>query len=259
MKQTTLKSSAAKAQRSSSVKKACQILQAVSAASTSRLTGIALKAGLDKATTLRLLEMLTQEGFVVRDLRTKLYSLGPELQALGAAALARFDPRPIVQPSLLRLANQFEDTVLLSVPRGNESLCLAVEEGRFPIRANYLPVGGRRLLGVGAGSLALLAWMPAREYDAVLPAIGAALCDHPRLSRRLIEKKVVESRRLGYAITLNIVVDRMGGVGAPIIGTDGRPVAALSIAALSDRIISRQAEIVAALKREVAICQSLWR
>jgi DNA-binding IclR family transcriptional regulator len=54
----------------------------------------------------------------------------------------------------------------------------------------------------------------------------------------------------GYTIVLNRVVERMGAVGVPIIGLDGRPFAALSIAALSDRLAAREAELVAALQRE---------
>ena len=50
-------------------------------------------------------------------------------------------------------------SAVLSLPSGIESLCIDVEEGTYPIRANYLRVGSRRPLGVGAGSLALLAWL----------------------------------------------------------------------------------------------------
>ena len=42
----------------------------------------------------------------------------------------------------------------------------------------------------------------------------------------------------------------MGAIGVPIIGLDGRPFAALSIAALSDRLVAREQELVAALQRE---------
>ena len=242
----------------SSVQKACLILRAMSDAQTTRLTDIAAAAGLDKATTLRLLDVLARARFVARDPATKQYSLGAELFVLGAAALARFDPRPIVRPGLLRLANAFEDTAILSIPSGAESICVDLEEGRFPIRANYLEVGSRRPLGVGAGSLALLAWMADREIDAVMPMIAARLGRHSRITPRLIEKHVGETRKRGYALMVDVVVERMGGIAMPILGGDGRPVAAISIAALTDRISSREEALAAALKREVNACEAVW-
>jgi len=242
----------------SSVSKACRILRALTDHKTARLTDIAQHSGLDKATVLRLLDALAREGYVVRDDQTKLYAPGPELALAGAAALARFDPRALVRPSLLRLAGAFEDTAILSIPSGFESLCLDLELGRFPIRANYLEVGNRRLLGVGAGSLALLAWMPQAERDAVLPLVTARLERYPRIDRALLQESVADARAKGYAVLLDVVVDRMGGISVPILGADGRPVAAISIAALTDRITSREHELAEGLLREAALCQALW-
>ena len=135
----------------SSVQKACLILRAMSDARNARLTDIAQAAGQDKATTLRLLDVLARHGFVNRDPENKRYSLGPEIFALGAAAMSRSDPRAKVRPSLIQLVRTFEDTAILSVARGAESVAVDVHQGSFAIRANYLEVGSRRPLGVGAG------------------------------------------------------------------------------------------------------------
>ena len=242
----------------SSVERACRVLRALSDPGVTRLTDIASATGLDKTTVLRLLEVLMNDGFVVRNPQNKHYSLGPELLVLGAAALARFDPRPLVRPSLLRLTGHFEDSVILSIPSGIESLCVDVEVGRYPIRANYLSIGSRRPLGVGAGSLALLAWMPEAERQAALAVIAPQLQRYPRITAKLLEARCIEARERGYAVLLDVVVERMGGISVPILGADGRPVAAISIAALNDRITSREAELAQALRREAATCEVLW-
>jgi DNA-binding IclR family transcriptional regulator len=175
---------------------------------------------------------------------------------LGAALQARFDLRPIVRPSLVRLAAVVEDTAILSIPSGAESVCVDVQLGSFPIRANYLDVGSRRPLGVGAGSLALLAWMPDHEIEAILPIVAARLGRYPRITPRLLEKQIAASRERGYVVLLDVVVERMGGVAMPIPGPDGRPAGAISIAALTERITRREGELAAALKREVAACSA---
>jgi DNA-binding IclR family transcriptional regulator len=243
----------------SSVQKACRILRTMSDAKNARLTDIAREAGLDKATTLRLLEVLTRDGFVTRDPMTKHYSLGTEVFVLGAAAQSRFDPRPIVGASLLRLAHGFEDTAMLSVPSGAEAICVALQEGTYPIRANYLEVGSRRPLGVGAGSLALFAWMPDRQIEALMPMVVARLERYPRITRSVLEDHIEQSRKRGYAMILDLIVERMGGIAMPILAADGRPVAAIAIAALTERITSREETLAAALKREVAECVAAWR
>lgn len=242
----------------SSVERATRILRVMSDGSKSRLTDIAVASGLDKATVLRLLEVLVRDGFVTRDAQTKLFSLGPELMVLGAAALKRFDPRPLVRPSLLRLTGAFQDSIVLSIPSGAASLCIDVEEGSYPIRANYLTVGSRRPLGVGAGSLALLAWMPDGEREATLETLEGQLDRYPRITRALLEERVATARERGYAVLLDVVVERMGGIAMPILDALGRPVAALSIVALSERIVEREGALAQALKRETTVCQVRW-
>lgn len=241
----------------SSVQRACRILQVLSDTRNGRLTDVAAAARLDKATALRLLDVLASEGFVVRDPVSKRYSLGPEIFVLGAAAAARFDPRPIARPSLIRLASTFQDSTILSIACGAESVCVDVELGSFPIRATYLEVGSRRPLGAGAGSLALLAWLPDAEIEALMPSILSNLGRYPRITRKALDRHIAQARKQGYAVMLDLVVDRMGGIAMPILGGDGRPVAAISVAALTERIVSREAVLAEALRREAAACEAI--
>ncbi len=231
----------------------------MSDARNARLTDIALAAGLDKATALRLLDVLLRNGFVVRNPANKRYSLGPEIFTLGAAAVARNDPRAVARASLIRLVRLFEDTAILSIPRGAESVCVDVQAGTYAIRANYLEVGSRRPLGIGAGSLALLAFLPDAEIASLMPLISERFDRYPRYSERFLTQQIEQSRRRGYAVLYDVVVDRMGGIGVPIMGDDGRPAAALSIAALSDRISSREQAMADALRQEAALCTQNWQ
>lgn len=236
----------------SSVQKACRILSTLADSGRARLTEIAAAATLNKVTTLRILEVLTREGFVRRDEPTKTYSLGDQSMVLAASARNRDDLRARARPALVRLARRSHDTVLLSVRQGAEAVCIDRETGSFPIRASYLDVGSRRPLGVGAGSTALLAWLPDDEIEALLPETAAALNKHSRLSIDTIRENIRLARDRGYVLVLDQVVDKMGAVGVPVLGLDGRPLAALSIAALSERIAARAEELAGALKQEAA-------
>ena len=237
-----------------SVQKSCRILRSLTEPRVNRLSEIAAQAGLNKVTTLRILEVLTREGFVRRDNKTKTYSLGNEVFILAAALRDRDDLRARARPSLVRLAAMSEDSVLLSVRSGGtESVCVDKEVGSFPIRANYLDIGSRRPLGMGAGAMALLAWQAEAEVEAILPLVEPQLPLSPKVTMSWLKNEIDRSRERGYSLFLNILVDRMGAIGVPIFGADGRPVAALSIAALSDRISSRLDPLFDMLKREAEI------
>ena len=234
----------------SSVQKACRILGVLADTGRARLTEISVKATLNKVTTLRILEVLAREGYVERDERNKTYRLGDQSLVLASAARTRDDLRARARASLVRLAALSEDTVLLSVRQGCESVCIDRETGAFPIRAAYLDVGSRRPVGVGAGALAVFAWLPDDELQALLDEATPKFAAYPGFSVESILDEVTAARSQGYTILVNRVVERMGAIGVPIIGLDGRPFAALSIAALSDRLVAREQELVAALQRE---------
>ena len=75
---------------------------------------------------------------------------------MGRSALQQ-DVSGTARPSLQRLAQKTGDTAFASILEGTAAICVAREVGDFPIRTLTLSVGDRRPLGVGAGSLALLA------------------------------------------------------------------------------------------------------
>jgi DNA-binding IclR family transcriptional regulator len=106
---------------------------------------------------------------------------------------------------------------------------------------------------VGAGSKALLAGLPEDEAKVVLDEVVPGLATrYPRIDRPLLETEIRQARERGHSLLLDVVVERMGGVGVPVFGGDGKPVAALSIAALSDRIGTRLAQLVPALQEAAA-------
>lgn len=243
----------------SATKKVCRVLASLSSRRVQRLTDIALAAQLDVSTALRILKDLEAEGFVERDPVSKHYMLGPQIYAMHHAMVDGLDLRGLARASLIRLARKFGDTVILSMPTGWESVCLDLCFGDYPIRANYLDVGSRRPLGVGAGSLALLAAMDENEARAVLPPVHQWLRDrYPRYPARVMEQMTARARKVGHSMLLDVVVDKMGGLGVAVRGPSGRAIAALSVAALSERIQSREEELAQALTAEARAIESAW-
>lgn len=236
--------------KGNAIAKVCAVLRALGERSPMRLSEIAEATGLNRVTALRILDDLGAAGFVSRSGTPPRYNFGPEVVALSAAASRAFNIRDAARPSLVRLADLSGDTVLLSVRASAEAIVVDRVVGDSPIRANFLDVGSRRPLGVGGGSMALLAWIPEPERDAVLEATAQRLETYPRIDRSILERHIAEARARGHVVMYDIVVPRMGAVAVPVRDAAGQVAGAISIVALSDQIAEREAELVEALHRE---------
>ena len=158
-----------------SVQRALTLLKAVAEHNQkgARLSPLARRVGLHVATARRLLQVLAEEGVVTYDPVTKLYHLGLELFRLGNQA-QQYAIRNRFHPALLRIAQETQDTVFLLIRLGNDVLCADVIEGEYPIRTILINLGSRRPLGIGAGSLALIAFSEPEDFEQVIKANAPA-------------------------------------------------------------------------------------
>jgi len=214
-----------------------------------RLTEVAAASGLSKSTVHRLLAALTRVGLVEQDELTSNFHLSFEFFSLGATAANRYGLVELAHKHLVRIEERCHDTVFLSVRAGNEAICVHRIEGRFPIKVLTLAVGDRRPLGVGAGSLALLAFLPDHEISALLKASAREIRKFPGLNARLIGTLVRETRRNQYSFNAGRIIPDMCAIGVPVLGPDRRPVAAISIAAIAARMKpARRAQLLRHLR-----------
>lgn len=219
-----------------------------------RLRDVARACSLNKATCHRILAALVEEGFLRTSADGLLYELGQEALAIGWSARARQDIPALARPGMMRLSERTGDTVFLSIRSGQDAICIAREVGFFPIRTLTLEIGSRRPLGVGAGSLALFAFLPSTEREDVLAEIEGRLGAYPVLSREKLTALTDETRRTGHAFNDEGVIEGMSAVGVPVLGEDAMPLAALSIAAISSRMgEARRREVVSQLHEEADI------
>jgi DNA-binding IclR family transcriptional regulator len=243
-----------------SVQKVCRVLRALSDPRTRRLTDIANATGINKVSVLRIAEALVKEGLIERAPEGKEFRLSPEVQVLAQAAHGHRDLDVAARPSLLRLAEVTGDTVLLLIRSGtSEAVCMARETGSFPIHTSTLFVGSRRPLGIGSGPMAILASLEDEEVASVLEQIKPRLKAYEAFSIPFLRKQVTDTRKRGYSLQLNVLINQTGAIGRPIFGPDNRLLGALSIASLSERIRAREARLAQWLTREVSAIQNALR
>lgn len=223
-----------------------------------RLVDLVMRSDLTKGTVHRILATLVEEGLVEIESRTKRYRLGVGIYALGAAASNRYDLQRLGKPSLRVIADATEDVGYLWVRDGPDAVCLDYAEGTHPIRVITLGIGYRRPLGVGAGSLVLLAGLADEEIETILARDTARRAAYPNFVERSTLLRLVRTTRAsGYSFVAGMVINGMSAIGVPVVDHRGSTVAALSVAAISDRLkSSRRADVVKLLQvqaKELAV------
>ncbi|MBB6576214.1 DNA-binding IclR family transcriptional regulator [Comamonas odontotermitis] len=201
-----------------------------------RVTHLAKEIGLTQATTHRLLQGLVQEGVVEQDQQHKLYRLGLDLFSLAALAGGVQDLRSLARPVLLRLSASLSDTVILLVRSGFDAVCLDRIEGQFPIRTFTGDIGGRVPLGVGQGSLAILANLPDAEREEVLRYNLPRIQHYNVYDEVYMRTEIDRTLRQGYTARNSGLLEGMAGLAAPVFDRNGHVVAALSIGTHTARL-----------------------
>lgn len=243
----------------SPMQKTCRILCALTDQKHRTLSTIATATGIDKASTLRILQVLVEEGLVLRDEQTKEYRYGQEAFNLAHALQSRQDLKTLSRTSVLRLVSRTEDAVAVLVRSGMQSVCVDREQGAYPIHASTIEVGSRRPLGAGSGSLAILAWLDDAEIELALAQLQKRLDAFPGITIKAIRKEIAAARKRGYTLLADVVVNRMGAIGKPIFGLDGRPVGAISVSALSERVMEREKHLAQWIGEETALIEKALR
>ena len=220
-----------------------------------RLVDVVARSGLSKPTAHRLLQALERNGLVAQDPAGKSYHLGPEALVIGTLAAERFGIHRVAQPSLHRLAAATEDTCFLSVQRDTHAVCLNRVEGPFPIRSHVLQAGDRHPLGVGAGSLAILAAMADDEAEAAIERNAAEMdARYPGFQQDTLRAEVQRTRDRGYALNEGRLQAGSWGLGVAVLDRHGRCEGALSIAAIESRLtLPRREQMAVLLKAEARL------
>lgn len=244
------------------IKRAVAVLRTVAAhgAHGASLKDVATTTGLHKATAHRILCALAEEGLLDQDPEDRAFRLGVELNALAGALGARCDLRSLAAPSIERLCRSTRDTVYLGVRSGYDGLCLDMREGSYPVKTLRLHVNDRWPLGVGAFSMALLAYLPDAEIAEIVEANAPRLVRHREYAPAELLKRVQETRQRGYAMDRVTSYPGMCGVGVPVLDPAGRPIASLCVVAILARMEEeRRAQIARELWAESRRISGLWR
>lgn len=234
------------------VERALAILKAVGSYTPfgATLADITQAVRLNRTTTYRLLRYLVREGAVRVDGDNK-YCLGPLVLNLGAAARRNQELKELFAPLLSHIAEVTGDTVFLQLRSGTESVCVDRRLGAYPVQTLIVDVGTHRPLGVGTGGVAILAASPAQEADNVIKANAASFPSYG-VSAFTITQAVRMARKLGDVSASVPGVPGVRAVAVPIMNQSGYAVAAIAVAAITQRMSrARQSKLVEIVRSEL--------
>src|SRR3569833_1286666 len=201
-----------------------------------RLKDIGEAAGCSQPTAHRALQDLIAEGFAEQIEGAKRYWFALDFYVLAARAGQANGLRDLAWLVLLRLSATLSDTIFLLVRNGFDAVCLERVEGPFPIRSFTGDIGGKVPLGLGQGSLAILANLPEAEREAVIRFNIPRLLDRGFLDEAALRSALARARAQGWVNYSTGLIPGMAGLGVPVLDAQGRAVAALSVGTLAERL-----------------------
>jgi DNA-binding IclR family transcriptional regulator len=185
--------------------KALDLVEVVARAAARGITSteVTVAAGLDKTTVSRLLRMLTDSEWLVRDPVSRRYFPGRVLIEIAHATGFSQRTRVVVNEVLQPLADASGETVALHQLAGQVRLCIAGIESAHEVRS-VLHVDETRPLDRGASSRLILAFCDPAIRDSVLD-------EQARQERELLTEQLAFVEAHGY---LDVESDASSGSGA---------------------------------------------
>jgi DNA-binding IclR family transcriptional regulator len=199
------------------------------------MSQIASMAEIHKSTVHRLLATLEEKHFVERDKTTGAYRLGITMLHMAYLTLEQNDLRRISHPYLLRLKDQFRETVNLSILEDADMVYLDVLES--PQRVKLAAATGQRLPAFcTASGKIILAFSTEAVIERVISHGLPMHTENTIVSRQAFLENLEKIRNRGFGFSLEEFEQGINAVAAPVLAQDNTPIAAVAIAGPSFRL-----------------------
>lgn len=241
---------------SRSVLRAVQLLQvvAVRARNPLRLNEIVQMTGLPKTTCHRLLGVLCDEGMIRTDDLGR-YAPGPLLLAMGMNFLRQTDIRQIAHPAMVEFTNKTGETTHLGVLHFPFVVYIDKVESPHAVRMHSQIGAMNPLHRTGLGK-ALVAFSPETLIEEVCAGPLDATTRNTITDGDALRAELILTRERGYSVDDVENEEGIRCIGAPVLGHDGRPLAAVSLAGPDVRLTLRVAHTLGpelvAVTREIS-------
>lgn len=215
--------------RGSALEKSLAILDVVSNAVTPvSLTEIASALGIPKQTAHRLTAQLLETGLLRRDPHREHYAIGHRAVGIGLAAMTADAGAGPVDAMMRALVDEIGETCNLGVVDRSQVLYIHRVECDWPLRTQLRPGTHVPLHATAIGKL-FLAWFPKRTRRRIAEAGLKGFTKNTITDAGALEEQVQVIRERGYSLNNEENMDGLIGIAVPVFGSDGKPIAGLSV------------------------------
>ena len=191
------------------------------------VTEIAVRLGLAKSTTSRLLAALEQQGAVERNANNQ-FTIGPAISRLAATQPFRRSLSATVFPLLQRLAAETGEAAALCVPEGFQVLYLDQVQSRQAIQVQDWS-GARFPMHVLSAGKLFLAYAPSTFVDAYLRQPLVRYTDKTITNAAELRAELARVRAQGYGLTSEEFAADLVALSVPLRDEEERCIAAINI------------------------------
>jgi DNA-binding IclR family transcriptional regulator len=209
------------------VKKAFQVLRLIARKPNGlTLSDVARELEIGKSTVHGIVSALEEEGALMREPRTKKFTLGVTLVELGRSTHARIDLKDAARPFMEELMAQIQESVFLGVRNVDHVTVLDIVESTQNLKITS-PVGTTIPLLAGATGKLFLAAMPEKQVTELLRIKGLPrYTAHTITDQRRYLQEIRKVRRDGVAFDDEEYISGVRAAAA-LIKTGGQPVSAI--------------------------------
>ncbi|MBD3625027.1 MAG: IclR family transcriptional regulator [Rhodobacteraceae bacterium] len=213
------------------------------------LRDIAEISGLPKGTLFRLLQTLSQMGYVNQIAGSGFYHLTSRVSYLGRNARQE-DIKMKVLPQMQRLHRRFNETVNLGVLDGIFIYYIAAIEAQRAL-SWYVPAGTRDMFHSTALGRAIVAFLPVDQRTALVTrSTLESRTERTTISPDALTEVLEQVRAAGIAVEMEENDDGVVCLGAPVF-VDDRVVASISLSVPSNRYTPALGEEISQALREL--------
>ena len=227
-----------------SVDRALSILEYLAQNGSSGVTEIAKNLNVHKSTAFRLVVALENRQLVEQEEERGKYRLGFGLIRLAGATSAQLDLTKEGRPVCVRLAGEFAETVNIALLDSDAAVNITQEHGSNVVSSRNW-VGKRTPLHATSSGKVLLAWADPDTLASLLDGHLERYTERTVADTDGLRAELDEVRARGWASCNEELELGLNSVAAPIFGTDGTVVAAVSVSGPSYRLTTDDFERIA--------------